>query len=243
MKKLLALCLCLALCLPAAALADVLADGWQEATLEELQAAQQSVADRISELRAAQAPAGDAVELSGNGVAILSDVAVEQAPVRVIVNGTVKVTFSGGSYDHGFNIWQEESSCEVLTEAATYELLVEGEGDWSIRIEPLQEGGTLELTGTGPYVSDFFELPGSTIVHCTMDATKTDARSASLYIKLGHQFGNISAWDTDNVVGDSLFSAPLKLEGDGIIKPVKGRTQYYWIIDVPVGAQWAISLK
>lgn len=243
MKKLLALCLCLTLCLPAAALADVLADGWQEATLEELQAAQQSVADRISELRAAETPAGDAVELSGNGVAILSDVAVEQAPARVTVTGTVKATFTGGSYDHSFNVWKNESTCEVLTEPATYEVLVEGEGDWSIRVEPLKDGGTLELEGTGPYVSDFFELPGSTIVHCVMDASNSDEWSASLYIKLGHQFGNISAWDTDSVVGDSLFSAPLKLEGDGIIKPVKGRTQYYWLIDVPVGAQWAISLK
>ena len=35
MKKLLALILVLVLCLPAMALADVLADGWQDASMEE----------------------------------------------------------------------------------------------------------------------------------------------------------------------------------------------------------------
>ena len=55
MKKLLALILVLVLCLPAMALADVLADDWQDASMEELLDAQQNISNRISELRAAAA--------------------------------------------------------------------------------------------------------------------------------------------------------------------------------------------
>ena len=57
MKKLLALCLALLSLVSAAASAEVLADGWQDAGLEALQQAQQDIANRISELRAASAPA------------------------------------------------------------------------------------------------------------------------------------------------------------------------------------------
>ena len=73
MKKLLALILVLVLCLPAMALADVLADDWQDASMEELLDAQQNISNRISELRAAAAADMERVELSGTGTAILSD--------------------------------------------------------------------------------------------------------------------------------------------------------------------------
>ena len=62
MKKQLALCLALLSLVSAAASAEVLADGWQDAGLEALQQAQQDIANRISELRAASAPAADRVE-------------------------------------------------------------------------------------------------------------------------------------------------------------------------------------
>lgn len=244
MKKALALTLALLLALPAAALsAEILADGWQDAPLEELLAAQQTIADRVSELRAADAPPAEAVTLKGTGTSIVTSVEVPVIPARVTVKGSVKVTLSGGSYDRSFNMWEESASCELLDEAGTYDVLVEGAGAWSVSIEPLKEGGTLVLSGVGPYVSDFFPLASATIVHCVMDASKSDAWSASLYLKVGHQYTNIDAWDTNNVVGDSLFSAPLKLEGDGIVKPVKNRSQYFWVVDVPVDASWSITLK
>ncbi len=76
-----------------------------------------------------------------------------------------------------------------------------------------------------------------------MDASKTDSWSASLYVSMGYQFESFDAWTYDMVVGDSVFTDPLTLEGDGIIKPVKGRDRYYWIVDVPLGTEWSIRLK
>ena len=243
MKKILALVLILCMLAPAA-LADTLTVDLDTASMEELQTAQSAISDRISELRAASAPAQEDIMLSGTGTTIQSGVEVMQVPARVTVTGTVKVTLTGGEYDHEYNGYQEEYSSDVLTDAATYDTLVEGEGDWAILIEPLKDGSTLEMTGSGPYVTDFFSLPAATIVHVVMDATSLDDLwAASLYLSVGHQYENLDVWTDDTVVGDSLFSAPYKLEGDAIVKPTGDRTQYYWIIDVPIGTEWSITVK
>lgn len=242
MKKILALILAL-LCLPAAAFADVLADGWQDATLEELLAAQEAIADQVSALRAASYEQAEALTYSGTGTKIISGVDVVQIPARVTVEGAVTMTLTGGSYDHKFNPWEREMACDVLTEAATYDMMVEGSGDWTITIEPLKAGGTMSLSGVGPYVSDFFELPGATIVNCSMDASMTDAWTASLYIYMGEQYEHFDSWRQESVIGDALFSKPLTLTGEAIIKPVKGRDLYFWIISVPVGAEWSIEAQ
>jgi hypothetical protein len=241
MKKLLAIVLALSL-LGSVALAETLTIDLNKATLEELTAAQSAIGDRISELRAANVPAGEAIKLSGTGTAIQSGVEVTQVPSRVAITGAVAVTLTGGSYDLSFNLWEKAYSCEALTEAGTYDILVEGEGDWTIAIEPLKDGGTLECSGTGPTVTDFFPLTGATIVHCAMDASSLDEWSVGLYAYIGYEYESFDSWTYDTVVGDYV-SSPLKLEGDGIVKPVKGRDQYYWIIDVPDGATWSVSLK
>ncbi len=242
MKKLLAVLLALAL-LGSAAIAETLTIDLKTATIDELTAAQTTIGNRISELRAAQTPSGETITLTGNGTTIQSNVEITQIPARVVVKGSVKVTFTGGDYDLTYNTWQAQESCATLTDAGTYELLIEGDGDWTISIEPLKEGGTLECSGTGPSVTDFFPLTGSTIVHCVLDASMLDEWSASLYVSIGYQYEGFDSWTYDTVVGDTIFTNPLTLEGDGIIKPVKERDQYYWIIDVPLGATWSISVK
>jgi hypothetical protein len=242
MKKFLALLVALSL-LGSAAYAETLKINLDNATLEELVAAQTAISDRISELRAKDTPTGEALTLTGTGTAIRSGVEVTQVPARVTVEGAVKVTFTGGSYDLVFNSWQAASSCEELTESATYELLIEGDGDWKVSIQPLKDGGTIACSGTGPAVSDFFPLASSTIVHIAMDASKLDAWSASLYASIGYQYDSFDSWTYDTVVGETVYTNPLTFEGDGIIKPVKGRDQYYWIIDVPLGATWEITVR
>ena len=242
MKKLLAVILAFSL-LGSVAFAETITVDLDTATIEELTAAQSAIGDRISELRAAEAPEGETISLSGTGTAIQSGVTVTQVPARVTVTGPVEVTFTGGDYDLSFNLWQNDFSCEQLTDAGTYDLLIEGEGDWTIQIEPLKDGGTLECSGIGPYVTDFFPLSSATIVHCTMDASGVDAWSASLYTYLGYQYEGFDSWTYDTVVGDYASSDSFTVEGDGIIKPVKGRDRYFWIIDVPEDASWSISLK
>ncbi|HNW87942.1 MAG TPA: hypothetical protein PKJ47_13515 [Candidatus Limiplasma sp.] len=242
MKKLLALILALSL-LGSSALAVTVTVDLDTATLQQLVDAQTAIGDRISALRKAQAPASEGILLSGSGTSIQSGVEIAQVPARLTITGKVKVTLSGGAFDYTYNSWQDSASCDAITEAGTFDMLIEGEGDWTIAVDPLVDGGTLALSGTGPAVSDFFPLSAATIVHVVMDATTLDDYSASLYCKLGSQYENIDAWSEDTVVGDSLFSSPLKLEGDGIIKPVKGRDRYYWVMNVPIGATWSITAK
>lgn len=243
MKKLLVLVVVLCLLVPVA-LADTLTLDLDTASVEELEAAQSAISDRISELRSASEPAEEDIMLSGTGTTIKTGVEVKWVPARVTVTGAVKVTLAGGQYDLGFNSYQAEYACDVLTDPATYDVLVEGEGDWAILIEPLREGAAMEMSGSGPYVTDFFPIPAATIVHAVMDATALeDLGVASLYLSLGYQYDSIEAWTEDTVIGDTLFSVPLRLEKDAIVKPTGDRTQYYWIIDVPIGTEWSITRK
>ena len=106
MKKLLALILVLVLCLPAMALADVLADDWQDASMEELLDAQQNISNRISELRAAAAADVERVELSGTGTAGIASGLVAQS--LNLSNGTLQTRAD----DHGTN---ELSPCSPST--------------------------------------------------------------------------------------------------------------------------------
>ena len=127
MKKLLALILVLVLCLPAMALADVLADDWQDASMEELLDAQQNISNRISELRAAAAADVERVELSGTGTAILSDVVIPFAPSRVKLTseGSCTAKLTGGAYDYVFDgdsyeeKFFDQSGTFALTRTAT----------------------------------------------------------------------------------------------------------------------------
>jgi hypothetical protein len=241
MKRRLLVLLALLLCLPMGAPADTLALDLEAASQAELQAAQRQIAERISALRAADAAPGDTIVLTGSGSAILAGVVVEQIPARVTISGAVRLTLTGGAYDHTFNYDKNAAACQALTEAATYDALVEGTGDWRITIEPLQEGGAMAISGTGAYVSDLFALPSATIVQYTLDASHLKRSSALLYLAMGHQNGDAPHWMEDRIAGGFLLSPPLALEGEAIARPTENRAQYYWVIEAPEGAAWALT--
>lgn len=239
MYKLLSLLLALLL-LPAAASADVLADGWQDATLEELLAAQAVIADQVSQLRAASSDASDALVYSGEGTSILTGVSVDQIPARLTIDGAAKVTLTGASKSLKYNAAKAPRGCELLTDAGTYDLLVECDGAWTVTIEPLKAGGSIVLSGTGPYVSDYFELPGAAII--SYDVTQGSSGWLTAQILLGHQYVSINGWTYDTVLNRHELN-PGQYAGDAIAAPTPGRDLYYWIISVPADATWSIVLK
>lgn len=243
MKKLLALCALIALLLPVVALADVLTSEWQEATLEELLQAQQEISNRISELRAAAASDVERVELSGSGTSILSDVVIPFAPSRVIVEceGETSVKFTGGAYDYTFDAKTHEES--FFDQTGTFGLLVESPSAWSIVVEPITAGGVLPLSGSGPFVSDFFELPAPMIVSITVNASDMDALLSNLIVKLHHQYENIDSWKGDSLTNELLSSGNESFAADVILQPVNGRDQYCISVTCEPGVVWSVSPK
>lgn len=243
MKKLLALILVLVLCLPAMALADVLADDWQDASMEELLDAQQNISNRISELRAAAAADVERVELSGTGTAILSDVVIPFAPSRVKLTseGSCTAKLTGGAYDYVFDGDSYEE--KFFDQSGTFNLLVETTGAWSFVVEPVMDGGTLPLSGTGPFVSDFVELPAPMIVTVEGNKGSMNALLTNFIVKLNHQYKNLDAWQGDSLTNEMFTGTTAPFSADVILQPVDGRTQYCISVVCEPGVEWSITPK
>lgn len=243
MKKLLVLTLCLLLCAPATALCDVLAHGWDAAPMEDLQEAQTALSNRISELRAAAASDVERIELSGTGTAILSDVVIPFAPSRVLIecDGSTSAKLTGGAYDYTFTA--SGYSADFFDQTGTFGLLVEADGAWSFTVEPVKYGGTLPMSGSGPFVSDFFDLPAPIIV--TLEAGKgtMSAMLSNMIVNLHCQFKNMDMWQGDSLSNEMISdsSEPVLLEA--ILQPVEGRTQYCISVTCQPGVEWSITPK
>lgn len=243
MKKLLSCILTLLLILPAAASADVLAPDWQTAALDDLLAAQTLLANEISARRAADQPAADKIELSGTGTSILTDIMVSSSPVRVSFSSDTeaKLTLSGGEYDHVYHNNKAGCTIQLLDDAANYSAMVEGAGGWSLVIEPIMPGGKLPYSGQGEAVSDFFDLSAPMIVVVSWDASESQSWAESLYVRLNHQYSNISSWDSDRLVGEFPIEKIGSMEV--ILKPTKGRSEYCISVETGADVKWSIAPK
>lgn len=241
MKKLI-LCATLLVLVPVVVFAQVLADGWQDASLEALQQAQQEISNRISQLRAVSAPSDARVELSGEGTSILSGVSVDFSPSRVVIecDGKTSVTFTGGKYDYTFDA--SSYSVDFFDETGTFDLLIESVGSWSVTVEPIVDGGILPMEGKGSFVSDFFELSAPMIVTVSSDATGMDALLSNLIVKLCHQYENIESWQRESLTNE-LLSDGDTFSADVILKPVDGRTQYCLSVTCEPDVAWSITPK
>ena len=240
MNKILAILVALLVCLPSAALADVLADGWQDASLDELLSAQQDIGNRISELRAAEAANVDIVELAGSGTSIISEVVIPFAPARITINGSGTFKLSGDT-DTTFTAkgYQQDS----LTNTGTYQLLVEAEGDWTFMAEPITAGGTLPLSGTGPFVSNYIELPQAMIVTISGDPGTMESSLSNFIVHLNHEYENLDLWGYDALCNELFVPSTETFAADIILQPVDGRTEYFLSVACDPGVEWSIVPK
>ena len=243
MKKLITLFLALLMLIPSAALGDVLADGWEGATLDELQDAQLQISNRISDMRAAAAADVERVELTGTGTSILSDVVIPFAPSRVILQceGDATAKLTGGAYDYTFTASGYDAS--FFDKTGTFGLLVEGAGAWSFTVEPIMDGGTLPMSGTGPYVSDFFDLPAPMIVTIAADKGDMTAMLSNVIFQLHNQMKNMDLWGADTLSNAMISGSSEPVSLDVILQPVEGRTQYCISVNVKPGVSWSVTPK
>lgn len=133
--------------------------------------------------------------MSGTGTAILSDVVIPFAPSRVKLTseGSCTAKLTGGAYDYVFDGDSYEE--KFFDQSGTFNLLVETAGAWSFVVEPIMDGGTLPLSGTGPFVSDFVELPAPMIVTVEGNKGSMNALLTNFIVKLNHQYKNLDAWN------------------------------------------------
>lgn len=243
MKKIWCILLALLTLAVSPALAQTLTIDLETATIEDLTAAQTQITDRISELRAATSPAGEALTLQGTGTSIISGVEVAVAPARLTIEGKVKLTLSG-KYDHTFNLSASNAyTCDVITSAETYDALVEGDGDWTITIEPLKEGGTLQASGVGPWVSDFFTLDSAAILTVSADPANMEALLSNVIFNLYQPLKYVKTYSADALTNELITSTSGVFFSDVIAKPDDPQAQCFWFVNVAPGVEWSISRK
>lgn len=243
MKRLAAVLLMMAFIVPCVASADVLADGWEDAGLDELIDAQEQIGQRIKAIRAESAISDDLIVLTGSGTTIVKEpITISAIPARVTVKGNVQLTLTGGIVDFVYNKDSMAYDCDDLTYTGQYTALIEGVGDWEITIEKIRPGGSFDAGGTGHSVSDFFTFTEPTIVDLVIDKSMTTEIRPRMHVYMGRQHKYDDGWGLDILLDDSFYSDQ-RIEKEIIVKPEDGRTEYYWIVDVPEGVEWSITAK
>lgn len=238
MEKALSLLLVLLL-VPSLALGAVLSDGWQDASLDDLLAAQQELAAQVSALRAAQVQSVDKISLSGSGTSILTDVTIPFSPARVTFTGKGTASLDDGGSYAALSMKADTYEVEAFSKEGTYTLMVEASGDWSFVVEPIVPGASLPMSGEGPFVSDFFDLSAPAIVTLSADSAGMSGRLSNFIVKFSHPYSNISGWTYD-ILSNELLHVWDKFSADVIIKPTKGKTEYFFIIACEPGVKWEI---
>lgn len=224
------------------ALADVLAPDWQAASIEDLTAAQELLANELSARRAAAQPSADAFTSSGTGTAILSGVQVPYDPARVTFSADSKATLTlPAKYNHVYQLYKAGTKIDFLSDPATYDAQVTAAGSWSVTIEPIRAGQTFPFTGSGAAVSDFFDLQAPTIATVSWDASGVSRLLSNLSIIMYHQYKNISRWQPEVLMNELNVDKTGSL--DVILSPTQGRTEYCLVIDAADGLQWSIAYK
>ena len=247
MRKAVLFALMMSLLMNVVSFADVLDPNWKEASLDELLSAQSEIGDQISLLRAAEYEALDSIRFSGCGTDILSNVDIPFSPSRVkVVSGNkdskVNVKFTGGDRNDYVEV-RDGYMEKFFSGSGTYTVLVEADTDWGITIEPVTEGGFMGITGSGPYVSDFFDLQTPTIVTISYDPSEMETSSANVIIELASQFKNLDSWmehaHTNAIVSSNSEAKTTEV----IIEPTEGRHQYCWAVYTQPGVKWTIAPK
>ena len=245
MKKALSILLVLMLLLPIAALADPITIDPATATRDELLAAQSAIQDALASLDKAEGPAvqpasEDAIVITGTGTNIYSDIEVPFAPARIILNTgeNMEVTLTGNDYE--YTMYGAGST--VCPTVNTLTVLAEGSEDWTLTISPIVDGGKLEASGTGPYISDFFTLEKPFIAKISVDASKaqyTYGDSFDVYLECVEEDGYIY---NDSLLFEYVSKSDT-LSKDVIIKPAQNISKYFIVVDCDPGVAWTVASK
>ena len=224
--------------------ADILKEGWKEATDEELQ---EALVEINTELRTRQSKkvAEEALTISGHGTAI-EQITVISAPSRITFTCTDKqssdaVHITGGSKEIEMNPYRSGVAEVLINETGTFSALIETPDDWTLSVQPLVNiGAFTSFSGNYSVFTDIFTLDKPTIATVTIDPSDD---IGSFFIELW--YCTESGWDYDyeqGVIPDLKRGEPYSY--DMILKPIDGATAYairvYSNYD---GLYWSITAK
>lgn len=246
MKKLIALAAAAMLAMPGAAFADVLADGWQNATLDELKAARAALDQQIQDMALQEAAQGT-VTFEGEGVTILDGFTLPAGvwyrkvnysdrdymtseKMTESINGTAKTIY--------FN--RPEVAVFLLTGETTFDYLsVEIGCDWTIEYIPIADLGGMAADGSSCLVSSFT---------CTKP-TKVTATASRSGMDRGYYGISLYALTNRNKLEHVAYIASGNLEEgqtavtDAIVSPSNDYQFFIWQVVCDEGVQWSITMQ
>lgn len=260
MRKLITLALVLMLALPAAAAAEILAPGWQDAPVDQLQAAQQAITSRIAELKTAEIAILDqaiasnealnheseSVHFEGKGFSMIPINSYPYFPNKSVLSiekpGKVKLEITGDNINRSTEFIATKDN-KVFTfsydsssgENKNLTLLVSTDSGWSLDVYPLTYDGDIEFSGSGGSVSNMFKLSAPVLV--TIDYNTT-AKHDNFGITL------VSVTDSgclyEPVIIEALSKSNKMGSKQAFIKPLYADTCFYVIKADPL-TSWSIS--
>lgn len=208
-------------------------------TESELQDLINQASAQLEILRSAQSENPEALEFTGTGTKILTNVNVSFGPCRVTFeqekSGEFKVSYVLGNSSrnlmYGFGGTKQITS---LTRSGVFEFDIEASSSWRLLIEPLiKSSEAINLEGTGDYVSDIFVISTSTIL--CLNAQYNDFNN---FIITAYTSTDGSSWSSDGLT-NGLKSAGGTDSFEKIIRVTKP-TYIFFDVDFDNG-DWSIK--
>ena len=244
MKKLISLLAVSALLLSLpAAYADVLNEGWKDASDEELQAAAAEINAELGSRKAAQR-SEEAQTISGKGTAI-EEITVATVPARVTFTckdekTSEAVIITDGSRTVKLNPYRSCKAEGLISEAGTYSVRIETPDEWALSIQPLAETGAFtSVSGNSSVLSDIFTLDAPTVVTVSVDPTN---ETGSFIIEFWYNGEDGWKYDYEQTLMPVFNGEPYSY--DTVLNPQDGATQYAILVySNYADLNWSITAK
>ncbi len=247
MKKLLLLTLAMILVLPSAALADgVLADGWQNASLEELENARAALDQQIISLQTPITEDAETMTFTGTGLDVIYNITLPAGAWAYLVtlpeaaSGTTTICEDGENFkDWHTTAYNHYAHAAYYRQDTTINFItMDYPAAWELTITKLPEVSSAAYTATGSGVSGFFLPASAQIVNISTTA------SCDGYFTLDVLEANV--WGT-NPDGHGAAHGTLKKgatqEDTYLFTPDDEIYGYVWMMNCPDGYQWSITVK
>jgi len=251
MKRAIAFALLLGLMFPIASNAVVLADGWDQVSLDELLPAHQKLTAQIEKLLIDHNRQFETITLQGDDKETFKNVVIPQAPARVtfvVHRGSAKATFTGLNYTKTIEAGSDAPSVHVLVQSGTFDVeIAHGFGhkvEWEFTIEPLKNVGFVKHQRSGPYVTDIFTLPkdASARYIATAYVIEGHRKGTSLYLYYWDEA--IDNWNhilvSDGLLYGSSASSSSRYEDTVKMDELSEGTKCFWLIQTSDEVDWGV---
>lgn len=252
MKKLISLAAAALLAFPCAAFADgVLVDDWSSASVDELVKAKSKISAQVAQLLVHQEVPAEGFTLSGEGMDITDAYTLPNGYWRRLIkipNAKVygdQVTISIAGKNNVIKI-SDAVTAEPLRANGALNIdyaVVETDGSWEIEYTPITADGTLEASGDGGFVSNFFTCTKPTKVTFSVNNGYSYLTSFKVNLYYMSNSGYLcSEFESEKVLNELVDSGAQKTF-TAIIKPEDKKAAYLWVIACDTGVEWSITAK